>query len=145
VASNVVCGGTVVLTNVAGVLTNGSSFRLYSARNYSGAFSAILPSSPGPGLKWNTNKLTVDGVLRVVALNPPAPTLGGVQVLGTAIQISASGGIPYDPCYLLTTTNIGSPSVWEYAGTNWFDSAGNAIFNPPFSSEALRFFRLLAE
>jgi hypothetical protein len=57
--------------------------------------------------------------------------------------VRASGGIPYDPCYLLTTTNIASPAAWEFCGTNIFDSSGNAIFDPSILvGEKERFFRL---
>jgi len=140
--SNMTYGGTLLLTNITGQLAAGNSFRLYSASNYSGAFSSIIPPSPGPGLKWNTNELNVDGVLRVVALQPLPPTIAG-QLSGTNFQIRASGGIPYDPCYLLTTTNIVSPAGWEYYATNTFDSSGNAVFNPTFLlDEKERFFRL---
>jgi T5SS/PEP-CTERM-associated repeat protein len=143
--TNLVYGGTLVLTNVAGVLTNGSSFRLFSASNYSGAFTALLPTAPGPGLKWNINELNVDGVLRVVALQSQPPKVAAVQVSGTNVLISASGGIPYDRCYLLTATNIGA-NAWEYLSTNKFDTAGSIIFNPLFSPiEPLRFFRLQVE
>jgi T5SS/PEP-CTERM-associated repeat protein len=141
--TNLAYGGTLILSNLAGVLTNGSSFRLFSASNYSGAFSAILPPSPGQDLKWNTNELNVDGVLRVLALHSPTPVISGAQISGTSIQISASAGIPYDPVFLVTATNIASATVWEYLNTNRFDAAGNVIFNAPFSpTEPLRFFRL---
>jgi T5SS/PEP-CTERM-associated repeat protein len=141
--SNITYAGTLLLTNISGQLTQGSSFRLYSASNYSGAFSAIMPRSPGPALKWNTNELTVDGVLRVVALHPAPPTITGVQSSRTNLQIRASGGVPYDPCYLLTTTNIQSAAAWEFCDTNRFDSAGVSIFNRAISpTEKERYFRL---
>jgi T5SS/PEP-CTERM-associated repeat protein len=141
--TNLTYGGTLQLTNLAGQLTVGSSFRLFSATNYSGAFSAIIPLSPGPGLKWNTNELNVDGVVRVVALQTLAPAISAVEVSGANFQVRASGGIAYDPCYLLTTTNLGSPAAWEFCGTNTFDSSGNAIFNQTvFLDEKERFFRL---
>jgi T5SS/PEP-CTERM-associated repeat protein len=144
--TNLSYGGTLRLTNLAGQLTIGNSFRLFSASNYSGVFSAIIPPSPGPGLKWNTNELNVDGVLRVVALQTLVPTIAGVQLSGTSIQVRASGGIPYDPCYLLTTTNIVSPAAWEFCGTNIFDSFGNAVFNwTIYLGEKERFFRLQAQ
>jgi T5SS/PEP-CTERM-associated repeat protein len=140
--SNMTYGGTLLLTNITGQLAAGNSFQLFSASNYSGAFSAILPLSPGPGLKWNTNELNVDGVLRVVALQPLPPTIAA-QLSGTNFQVRASGGIPYDPCYLLTTTNLASPAAWETCGTNIFDPFGNTIFNPTiFLDEKERFFRL---
>jgi T5SS/PEP-CTERM-associated repeat protein len=139
-------GGTLVLTNLAGTLVNGSAFHLFSASNYAGAFGAIAPPSPDPGLKWNTNELSIDGVLRVLALQTPPPTIASVQISGASIQIHASGGIPYDHCYLLTATNIASAAAWQYCATNTFDSLGNALFSPSISpQESVRFFRLQIE
>jgi T5SS/PEP-CTERM-associated repeat protein len=144
--SNLTYGGTLLLTNISGQLTQGSSFRLYSASNYSGAFSAIMPASPGQGLKWNTNELNVDGVLRVVALHSPLPTIAAAQSSRSNIQIRVSGGIPYDTCFLLTTTNIQSVTGWEFCDTNRFDSLGRAIFNRAISTEEReRFFRVQVE
>lgn len=144
--SNVTYGGTLLLTNIAGQLAPGNSFRLFSASNYSGAYSAIIPPSPGPGLKWNTNELNVDGVLRVVAVHPLPPTIAGLQSSRTNIQIRVSGGVPYDPCYLLTTTNIQSAAGWEFCDTNRFDSGGVSIFNRPISPiEKERYFRAQVE
>lgn len=141
--TNVTYGGTLLLTNIVGQLADGNSFRLYSASNYSGAFSAISPLSPGPGLKWNTNELNVDGVLRVFAVPTQPPKITSAQVVGTNIQIRTSGNIPYDPVFLLTTTNLSPPTVWVYCATNKFDSQGNALFNQSITpGELVRFFRL---
>jgi hypothetical protein len=41
---------------------------------------------------------------------------------GGNIVLQASGGIPYDPCFLLTTTNLAAPVQWGYSTTNNFDS-----------------------
>jgi T5SS/PEP-CTERM-associated repeat protein len=141
--TNLTYGGTLLLTNIAGALVDGSSFRLFTASNYSGAFGTIVPISPGPGLKWNTNELKVDGVLRVFSLQTAPPSIVGVQSAGSNLQIVASGGISYDPCYLLTTTNISSPTSWEVLNTNVFDAAGNTTFTPSvLPGEIARFFRL---
>jgi hypothetical protein len=141
--TNIAYGGTLQLVNLAGTLTNGSSFRLYTSSNYTGAFSTLLPSSPAPGLKWNTNQLTVDGVLRVMALHAPPPTIAGAQISGGNLQLQATGGLPYDPCFILTCTNLSSPVEWQYVSTNTFNSTGNALISLPVSPiEPARFYRL---
>jgi hypothetical protein len=43
----------------------GDSFKLFSATNYLGKFDRIIPPSPGTGLAWDLNRLTVDGTLQV--------------------------------------------------------------------------------
>ena len=61
-------GGTLVVTNLAGTLAVGDSFKLFDAANYAGSFAAISPATPGIGITWDRSYLPVDGTLRVVAL-----------------------------------------------------------------------------
>lgn len=68
--TTVTYGGTLVLSNFAGVITPSNAFKLFSATAYRGAFVALSPASPGPGLAWNTNTLTSDGTLRIVSTSP---------------------------------------------------------------------------
>jgi autotransporter-associated beta strand protein len=70
---SVIYGGTLVLTNIEGTITAGDAFKLFSATSYSGAFAALTPASPGPGLAWNTNTLSTDGTLRVSAAVTTVP------------------------------------------------------------------------
>jgi len=72
--TSVTYGGTLTLSNVAGAIAASNAFKLFRANSYSGAFSALVPASPGPGLAWNTNTLRTDGTLRVVSTLPPAVT-----------------------------------------------------------------------
>jgi autotransporter-associated beta strand protein len=65
-------GGTLVLSNLAGTMTASNSFKLFGANSRRGAFAALSPASPGPGLAWNTNTLVLDGTLRVVSTSPVA-------------------------------------------------------------------------
>src|SRR5262249_35475191 len=48
-------GGTLILTNLSGILTTNDSFKLFNAASYSGAFTNIIPPVPLPGLKWDTS------------------------------------------------------------------------------------------
>jgi regulation of enolase protein 1 (concanavalin A-like superfamily) len=65
--STLTCGGTLTVNNTGDALTAGDSFTLFTAVNYSGAFSTLtLPTLSG-GLFWDTSKLTVNGSIKVIA------------------------------------------------------------------------------
>lgn len=143
--TSVTYDGTLVVTNVAGVLAHGDAFKLFKASSYSGAFSDIVPSTPGPGLKWATAGLTIDGTLRVSSDPTPAPVIApAILINGDTIELHASGGVPYEPVYLLTGTNLALPFLgWTRVETNYFDAAGSVSFSHAFRmSEAHRYFRL---
>ena len=146
-ATNVAFGGTLQLTNLFGSLGHGNSFKLFNAAHFTGAFASLSPASPGGGLRWDTNQLNVDGTLRVFSVPTPAPTLISVSHSGGSVQISASGGIPYDPCYLRTSTNLVAPLLeWTPCATDRFDSAGNvSIVQAADPGAPQRFYRLSVE
>jgi T5SS/PEP-CTERM-associated repeat protein len=145
-ATNVAFGGTLQLTNMSGSLGNGQAFKLFNAAGFTGAFAALSPASPGFGLRWNTNQLNVDGTLRVFSVPTPAPIITSASFSSSGMAIS-SQGIPYDPCYLLTATNLASPlAEWIPCETNRFDSAGNvSITHAAALDEPQRFYRLSVE
>ncbi len=146
--TNLIYGGTLQLTNISGVLTAGDSFALFSASNYFGAFDSVLPHTPGPGLRWNLDRLTVDGVLQVVAKSPsPPPVLSSVALSAGNLVIGGANGVPYDPCVLLSATNAAEPVVnWIPWKTNYFDGSGNVVFtNALPTDEPQRYFRLQVE
>ena len=69
--SSVSYAGTLVISNTSATLfADGNSFRSSARSSYSGAFDAIIPAIPGPGLAWNTSDLTNNGALKVVL--PPS-------------------------------------------------------------------------
>jgi fibronectin-binding autotransporter adhesin len=145
--TSVTYGGTLRLSNLAGVLTNGTKFKLFTAGNYSGAFDGLEAASPGPGLKWNTSQINVDGTLRVVAAPSPPATITRVEIAGTSLIISASGGIAYDSSYLLSSTNVAQPLAnWVRIATNRFNSDGTVnLTNPIVRGEPRRYFRLATD
>lgn len=75
--TTVTYGGTLSLSNLAGTISAANTFKLFSATTYLGAFAALTPVNPGPGLAWNTNTLARDGTLRVVSTTP-APIASSV-------------------------------------------------------------------
>ena len=77
-------GGTLAVTNLAGTLAAGDSFRLFDATSYTGALATISPASPGIGIVWDSSYLPVDGTLRVAAVPPERPP----------IRVTFTGGLP---------------------------------------------------
>ena len=61
-------GGALVLNNEAGSFSATNTFKLFNASTYAGAFSSILPASPGTGLDWDTDTLATDGTLRIISV-----------------------------------------------------------------------------
>lgn len=145
--SRVTYGGTLQLTNIAGTLENGSAFQIFSAGTYAGAFASVLPPSPGLDLKWNLSRLKVDGVLRVVATPTQPPRIARATAGNDSFQISATSGTPYDPCVLVSSTNLAAaPGDWEPWATNCFDGSGWVGFtNAVSTGEPQRYFRLRVE
>jgi len=143
--TNLVYGGTLSLTNLTGKLTGGIyAFHLFSAANYSGAFSSLVPAAPPAfsALRWDTYELNVDGVLRVFPAVSTPPVISGTSFDGSNIIIGAGSGIAYDPCWLLTCTNLAAPN-WSIATTNYFDVNGNTTFtNAVSTDEPARYFKL---
>jgi len=140
----VVYGGTLQLMNSTGPFSAGNFFKLFSATNYLGAFDNIQPAAPGAGLRWDTNELNIDGVLRVVSTITPPPALKTAMTAGGNLLISATGGISYDPCYLLTCTNFPpAPADWKSIATNYFDLTGAAAFTNAIPAvEPQRYFKV---
>ena len=62
--NNVVYGGTLVVANLSGSLTNGDTFQLFKATTYSGSFTSIVLPPLAAGLFWRNN-LLVDGSIQV--------------------------------------------------------------------------------
>src|SRR5581483_4686368 len=64
--TNVVYGGTLQFTNVAGTYAAGQSYQIFNSTHYSGAFTNIVPSVPGPNLNWDLSQLAVNGTVKII-------------------------------------------------------------------------------
>jgi hypothetical protein len=138
--NNLVFGGTLIVTNLGGALTNGDSFALFHAANYANNFNSLTLPPLATNLVWNTNLLAASGTLSVAAYLPP--TISQFSVAGTNLVISGSGGIPAGNYYVLTATNLAAP-VWTTIATNQFDGDGNFILTNAISSgSAQMYFRI---
>jgi autotransporter-associated beta strand protein len=137
--STVTYGGTLIVSNLAGAgITASNTFKLFNATTYRGAFAAFNPVTPGPGLAWNTNTLTSDGTLRVVATSP-------VEITHVAAgnQLALSWLLDHIGWRLQTQTNPLAVGL----SSNWVDVAGSTATNqisfPIDTNVGSGFYRLL--
>lgn len=141
--SSVSYGGTLVISMVQGTLASGQSFKLFDALpgGYSGAFEAIIPETPGSGLRWDTSSLTVDGTLRV---SVPGTRIANFTLDGGNLIANGSGGTPFVEYQVLTSTNVAAPlSQWQTNSVSQFDGSGNFNFSTPIDPGAPRRFYIL--
>jgi len=132
-AAAITYGGTLVVTNFSGAVTNGQSFQLFVATNgiyNAGTFSSVtLPSATG--LTW-TNNLTVNGTITAgVVTGPPAqPQITSVSLSGTSLVISGTNGTAGLQFEVLTSTNVAlALTNWTSIATNTFGSGNFSVTN----------------
>ena len=147
-ASNITYGGTLTLSNLGPALAYGDTIKLFSASNYSGAFSSIVPNLPGTGLLWNTNWLGVNGTLFVTSTNATlitSPLITGFQMLNGNLAITGTNGnAPGTYILTLATTNLALPLAnWTILATNQFGAGGGFNFTNTFDSGKLQQFFIL--
>jgi autotransporter-associated beta strand protein len=151
VSGVLVYGGTLTVTNLSGSLSPGDSFKLFNAPGgYTGAFSSVSPSRPGYpgfGLAWNTNNLSVNGSLAIVAATVPhPPKIIGVSLSGTTLSIQGSNGVPNEAFTVLETTNLLTPlNGWVPIQTNAFDSSGNFNLSLGTTNAPQQFYSILMQ
>jgi autotransporter-associated beta strand protein len=123
VGGNLNCAGDLVVSNLAGTLAAGDSFKLFSAASYSGTFaSSNLPPLAG-GLYWNTSGLTNNGslsIVQIVATNP-VPIVVGLD--GSLLTLSWPSD--HTGWHLQAQTN----DLGTGLGTNWTDVVGATTTN----------------
>jgi len=138
-------GGTLALTNLSGTLTATDTFKLFQATSYSvSGLLKITPASPGAGLAWNTNTLTIDGTLRIATATLPSPGFTTAAIAGNGFVFSGTNGLPNYPYMVLMTTNIALPRAqWTVIATNTFDPSGNFIFTNTINPTSPSTFYLL--
>ena len=141
-AATVDYGGTLALVNIGGALAPGDAFQLFNATAYSGAFANITPTTPAPGLIWDTSLLAVNGTLKVAAA--PSPFITGAKLAGTNMLFSGTNG-PRNGTFLLrASTNLSLPiTSWPVIGTNVFDGYGAFNITNPVDPAANQLFYLL--
>lgn len=139
--SNVAYGGRLSLTFPAGTMTTSSTFKLFSADHYSGKFSALIPSTPGLGLTWNTNTLAIDGTLRVSALVSTNPVTISSALTGNVITLSwPADHIGWRLQVQTNASMMGLGSDWQDLS---FSIATNVVSFPLDRAMGSVFYRLL--
>jgi hypothetical protein len=131
VGGAVAYGGTLQITDSgSNALTAGLSFKLFNASAYSGAFASISPATPGAGLLWNTNNLTVNGTISVVSATivpTTSATITGISIANGNVVINGTNGQSGGTYYLLDSTNVAKPlSQWTPVATNVVSTNGAA-------------------
>lgn len=123
-AGTITYGGTLNVTNLAGALAAGDSFKLFNAASYTGTFSLVTPV-PGPGLAWDTTGLNI-GTIKVVS-SAPVPTIGKITLSSGSVILSGNNNTGAGGTYhILTATNIATPlSNWVVLTNGTFDGSGN--------------------
>jgi fibronectin-binding autotransporter adhesin len=123
--ASITYGGTLSLSNLAGTLAAGNSFKLFNASSYSGSFANVTPSTPGAGLSWDLSQLNT-GFLNVVAAGGTGPVVNNPQIVGGNLILNGSGGTNNGPYHVLTTTNLATPlPSWNVLTNGAFDASGN--------------------
>jgi autotransporter-associated beta strand protein len=142
VTGTLTCGGNLVVTNLAGTLAAGDSFKLFNAGSYSGSFAGVSLPPLVAGLAWQTNTLLADGTLRIVATNNPV--ISSFALSGNNFLLSVTGGPAGSPYRVFASTNLALPLTnWTPVWTDSFGLDGSGFFtNPANSTNALQFFNI---
>jgi autotransporter-associated beta strand protein len=127
--TSVTYGGTLNLNVLSIDVT--SSFKLFNAASYHGAFDLITPVSPGFGWVWDTSSLPVNGTLKVKPLVVTQPS-ASVAVNGSQLTISGTGGPAYFSYVVLASSDVSLPlASWSQVGTGNFHADGSYALTIP--------------
>jgi len=76
--------------------------------------------------------------------NTSVPMIGNSILEGNTFVLSGNGGVPGAACYVLGSTNLGSPLAnWSRLASNVFDGSGNLLFTNAIDANAKQqFYRL---
>jgi len=145
--TSIAYGGTLVISNLGPMLVAGDSFKLFTATNYSGSFSSIVPAQPGLGLRWDTNQLNTPGIISGGTLNIallPQPGVTNAFISSGNITIAGTNGTAGFSYRVLGSTDVAAPiSNWTILKTNLFDAGGNFQFTSG-TTNLQQFFRIQA-
>jgi autotransporter-associated beta strand protein len=136
--------GTLIVSNTAGTLAAGQSFKLFEAPGYSGSFTVIALPTLGANLAW-TNRLSTDGTIAVFSTAPaPPPVFNSVTAVGSNLVMSGTNGPANSAYYVLSATNVTLPvASWPRIATNNFNGSGNFAFtNAIVPGNPQQFYRL---
>ena len=132
-------GGTLMVTNLAGTLSAGQSFKLFDAASRSGTFTSITPSLGG-NQAWSFNP--TNGMLSVVGLPPPQFTQFSMTGDGNfAMRGTGPNGQGYR---IFAATNIELPfSNWTAIVTGIFSGGEFQFTDSESTSRPVRFYHVV--
>ncbi len=113
-------GGTLMLTNIAGVPTVGTVYKLFTANTYAGAFSSIVSAN---GITYDTSKLAVDGTVKVLSLVSSTPI--SIQASNSSGGLTLSWPADHIGWELQAQTN----PITMGLSTNWVVIPGSTTTN----------------
>ena len=133
-------GGSLVVSNRAGTLAAGQSFRVFGATSASGDFASIAPALAG-NLAWNFNP--TNGTLSVIGSPPPQFTQ--ISMTGNG-NFTMSGTGPNGQGFrIFTTTNLALPfSNWPAIVTGIFSGGAFQFTDLESTNCPTRFYRVVA-
>lgn len=132
-------GGALVVNNLGGTLTAGSTFKLFNAWAYLGSFTSFTLPALANGLSWDTSGLLEDGSIKVVEGAPP--TLSGATVLPDGnFQLTLTGSVG-QAYKLLATSDVTAPlSTWTVLEAGTLPSATYQYTDLTATNHAYRFY-----
>lgn len=140
VAGALTLGGTLIVTNLAGNLAAGDSFKLFNAAAFNGNFSTLTLPPLGTGLTWNTNAIT-NGVLSVTST--VVPQFDSVTRRSDGNFVFNGAGAAYSSYDLDAASNLTPPIAWLVITSAVADVTGNfELSDLQATNFASRFYRI---
>jgi autotransporter-associated beta strand protein len=133
-------GGTLVLKNLAGQLAVGDTFTLFNTGVRTGAFTNYVSDTPGQVVTWNTDKLQLDGTVKVL-------TAVALPVKLTSVVIGGNLNLSWPLSQIGWELQTQANPLTVGLSTNWSAVAGSTATNqmsfPINPASGSTFFRLL--
>ncbi len=141
VGGDLIYGGALSLTNLSDSLSVTDTFQLFVAGSYSGAFNNITPSTPGPGLAWDTSMLTNNGTLGILSTTPAI--MQSLLLPDHNFQLSGTG--PSGAAYrILAATDVTQPiGSWVQIGLGTFTDGAFSFSDLQATNFPQRFYRVV--
>jgi autotransporter-associated beta strand protein len=138
VGATLTYGGLLQVTNLAGTLAPGDSFKIFEAPAYLGAFASYSLPGLASNLSWDVSALATSGTISVIVTNlvPPGsnlpPALAHYEFEGNAQDSSGNGfhGTPANLAY--ATGKVGAQAA-QLNGSNAYVQIPRSIGDSNFS------------
>jgi len=136
VVGELALGGRLLTTNYNQRARFGEVLKLFEADQYSGAFARLILPPLDRGLEWDTNRLAVDGTIRVTT---PAPRLVVTTFTASSmvVRFPTAMGLNYR---IETTTGL--EDEWKLVTSRVGSGDTTTVMVPLTPGERQRFYRL---